>query len=1151
MAVLVITGNIGAGKTKYCMNDIGNIRRRYPEKRCIMIVPSHYSHETEKMFADEFGGTGLNNTEVTTFEKLARELTGYNVQKLSAPGKQVLICRAVKMAFKELQKPESGFDRRLVTAVGKPGFVSIAQSLISEFHRYLVDSKKLCDSADKPDSGILRQKLKIAAMISENYDNLLNETDYVDADEDLHRLVEVISGYADKNTCIWIDKFDEFLPQQREVFLALINSGAKITVTFNTCADENDTYYGTLSAIKFIQDCAETEFIHLDGGMSYLKDKPDLYFLMSTWFERSVYEGITENAEIFEARDAYTEIEHVASRILDFVREDRYRFRDISVICGNAESYSHITEAVFDEYNIPYYSDRSIAISDHPIAMQILSVFDVIKSNWNYTSVFRYLRSGFAYRKITGENNRAIYRRFKPEHVDRLENYILKYGICGENQWKRSWSEGYRSVMGEAFPEKEKDDKLKELHEFADNMRLEIIEPILKFCENVKKADKVSDYCRILFEFTEDINLYQGIKTEMYGFAINNASADYQRFGQIWNLMINILDQINTALGEEQATIDEFAEYLAAAMSQCSIRTIPSGVDRVFIGDVEKNRAVNSKINFIVGAVSGTFPTETKTEGFFSNADRESLKMHDINIAPTTVSKNLKLNNSVYKAFAAVTDKICISYPVQNSDGKSCRPAQTVIDIKNKLPNIRIYDDIIVEPTDEKKLYISSPKATLHKLLIHPKKHPLWTHVDNWFKEHGEWATQRFIIDDAKARYSKRRADVHLSAEVASSLYDKVITYSSTSLNTYNDCPFKYFLHYGLDVGERNEYKMNAAEIGTYAHELINELCLYVKENNFDWHEVTEEMCNEFIDEVVEKTIVNMNAGDRNGKEKVIDLFKRMGETVKKAVNTVRKSIVVGEFDIAATEYKVDFNLNDKIRLTGMIDRLDKFERGKTVQYRIIDYKTGGKEFKISDIYNGIDMQPVIYALVMMKLAEANGRNAEITGLYYSNVMNEFARLNHTAQERALANGLAKNTKISGATFVDADEDGVISEESLEVTEHVQYREESSMFFKLGAKKRPTKKNPKPGRNPIKIGGDVRRKETVQALVKHVENKIINMDKDIRSGEISISPLQMSSRDACAYCDYKSVCKFDRDLAEERDYDTKTDYWKKLEEDGE
>ena len=74
MSVKIITGGIGSGKTRYCIDEMAKAHKTAPDRRCIMIVPTHYTHETESMLIREFGGTGLNNIICTSFEKLSREL---------------------------------------------------------------------------------------------------------------------------------------------------------------------------------------------------------------------------------------------------------------------------------------------------------------------------------------------------------------------------------------------------------------------------------------------------------------------------------------------------------------------------------------------------------------------------------------------------------------------------------------------------------------------------------------------------------------------------------------------------------------------------------------------------------------------------------------------------------------------------------------------------------------------------------------------------------------------------------------------------------------------------------------------------------------------------------------------------------------------
>ncbi|MCH5211563.1 MAG: exodeoxyribonuclease V subunit gamma [Oscillospiraceae bacterium] len=1098
MSVKIVTGSIGSGKTEYCIDEIRRVHEVYPSKKCVMLVPSHYSHETEKLLINTFGGTGLNNIEVTSFEKLARELLTGTEKRLSAPGKQAVICRAIKLALDALD--ENKFDSRLLLAVKRSGFIDVAQSLISELHRYLITGPELRQQAEQMENGALKQKLEITALISDNYDELLSAADYIDSDEDLIRLSKVAGNRFKDNTVIWIDKFDEFLPQQLKVVMSLIDSGADITITFSTCEDEADTYYGTTAAINHILSYANAEIIHLSGSMKHIKNAPDLHFLFSTWFDRTGYLGEVHNAEVFEARDAYMEIEHTACRILDFVREDKYRFRDIAVICGNQDSYSHIIEAIFDEYDIPYYSDEQLSIVNHPIAMQILSLFDIIENNWDYSSMFGYLRSGFIYYK-----KKSGYRRISSDDIDKLENYVLKKGIRGKSMWQRSWTGGHRRPLDEALQtESRQDTEAEEL----ESLRKLITEPIEAYCDSVKTAASVTDYCCALYEFLESINLYQGLKAELLGMAMNRAAADAQRFGQIWNLILDVLNQVNTALGSYNVTASEFADYMRAAMAQCTIRTIPSGVDRVFIGSVEKNRSENSKIIFAVGAISGTFPSDSGTEGFFSNSDREILSGLDIQLAPTTIKKSEKQYNNVYKTLSAVTEKLCVSYPVQTPDGNACRRSQTVIDICAKLHKIKHFNDIVKNPEEERQLYISSPSATLHKMLIHPRYNPLWKHVNEWFDEHDEWRHKLFTIKSTRRNFNERV--ISINPDLAVELYPGRIFYSPTHLNTYAECPFKNFMQYGLGIKTREEYTLNAADTGSYAHELVRRFCEEV-DSGYDWKTVTDEECEKIVDDIVAGTTANVMNSDYSDKERTADIFRRMGHTVKEVAKTVRKSIRAGSFKPYAYELKVKEELTPDIGITGTIDRLDICSHDSINEYRIIDYKTGSKSFSVADISEGLDMQPVIYALVMRE----HDNNARISGMYYSKMRSDYANIKSTSRLETAQNHLKQNTMLDGATFVEADLDGNILSNAADRIETELARSDGSMFF---------------GKNgPGKTGGNIRSLAAGGRLMDTVHDKVIDIDREIRAGNIDISPLEhpASNKSICSYCDYSTICKFD------------------------
>ena len=128
-----------------------------------------------------------------------------------------------------------------------------------------------------------------------------------------------------------------------------------------------------------------------------------------------------------------TEIERIACKIVDLVRDDGYRFKDIALLCGDENDYRHLIEAVFSEYEIPYFTDRTIILSDHPAAMQILSLSVFLKTI-GAMILFFVICASFIYRKEQ-HGKLKFFKSINQEEIDILENFVLKHGIRGGSKW--------------------------------------------------------------------------------------------------------------------------------------------------------------------------------------------------------------------------------------------------------------------------------------------------------------------------------------------------------------------------------------------------------------------------------------------------------------------------------------------------------------------------------------------------------------------------------------------------------------------------------------------------------------------------------------------------------------------------------------------
>ena len=133
------------------------------------------------------------------------------------------------------------------------------------------------------------------------------------------------------------------------------------------------------------------------------------------------YEEKVEKLQIFLANNPYSEIEYVATNILKLVRDNWYRYNNISVITKNIDTYSGLIKAIFNKYNIPVFIDEKKDLSQNIIVKYIVAILEIFSKNWSYEAVFNYIKIGFT--------------ELDQDEIYKLENYCTKWGIK-QNKWK-------------------------------------------------------------------------------------------------------------------------------------------------------------------------------------------------------------------------------------------------------------------------------------------------------------------------------------------------------------------------------------------------------------------------------------------------------------------------------------------------------------------------------------------------------------------------------------------------------------------------------------------------------------------------------------------------------------------------------------------
>ena len=69
------------------------------------------------------------------------------------------------------------------------------------------------------------------------------------------------------------------------------------------------------------------------------------------------------------------------------------------------------------------------------------------------------------------------------------------------------------------------------------------------------------------------------------------------------------------------------------------------------------------------------------------------------------------------------------------------------------------------------------------------------------------------------------------------------------------------------------------------------------------------------------------------------------------------------------------------VRVVGTVDRVDAMTLGETTYLRVVDYKTGGKNFALKEVYCGLDCQMLIYLFTLERNAGGLFPGAQAAGI--------------------------------------------------------------------------------------------------------------------------------------------------------------------------
>ncbi|HSN67331.1 MAG TPA: PD-(D/E)XK nuclease family protein, partial [Fusibacter sp.] len=251
-------------------------------------------------------------------------------------------------------------------------------------------------------------------------------------------------------------------------------------------------------------------------------------------------------------------------------------------------------------------------------------------------------------------------------------------------------------------------------------------------------------------------------------------------------------------------------------------------------------------------------------------------------------------------------------------------------------------------------------------------------------------------------------------------------------------------------------------------------------------------------------------------------MINKLKRVSKKAAWTLTQQLASGAFVPTAFEVAfgdgpesvapilVSLTNGERLLIRGVIDRVDTVEIEGKKYIKIIDYKSGRKSLSLSDIYNGLQMQLMVYLSACMDNPHYF-RATEIApaGAFYFRIDDPFIEAT-TQVEAIIHDKIASELKLDGISLEDVK---VLKHLDADLFEHnvsnvIQVKIKSDGAFSKDSKIMPI--------------------EAFEGMIKHVEETIRTIGDELLEGKIDVSPCKTDGFVSCQYCDFKSLCQFDR-----------------------
>ena len=1098
MGLTLVTGGSGSGKTEFIYKKIIDWSIKEEGRQFFVIVPEQSTMQAQKDIVRLHPRHGTMNIDIVSFERLAYRI----FSELSLPQPEILDDTGKTMVLRKLAGEKRNQLILFASHLSQAGFIDEVKSMLSEFYQYGVTPDGLKGQM-KTDtmSQVLKRKLEDMSVLYEAFQSFTKER-YITMEELLDVLCESVERSALlRDSVLVLDGYTGFTPVQYRLVGLLLKMCKEmyVTVTATDGADlsgpgsEADLFDMSRKMAGKLKALAGKVGVSVSCDIS-LKASPLPRFLKNPaldCLERTVfrypytpYRKDAGGIRFVQAENPADEVEGVVNQIQILIQTKGYRYRDVALVCGDLPGYAREITHQFEENKIPLFLDEKRDVSGNPLIRLIKGCLEIIKSGFDYESMFQYLRTGL----VTEDR----------EKTDRLETYVRSMGIRGFKNWDKTWE---KTCEGGSRM------NLLELNQFRE----EILAPLKEWKEKAgDRGVSIGDMTKALTDLLVTLEAERKLKEKSRWFAERGMEREAREYEEIYGLVMELFERLYELLGEEVVSKREYLDILNAGFGELKVGMIPAGADRVVAGDLKRTRLSGIRALFFLGVNEGIVPADTGKGGILTDQEREVLKRNSMELAPTAREEGFMQRFYLYLTMTKPSELLSLSWSTLSSEGKTMRPSSLIGNLRKRFPGVPV---CLAARERDPEIHINAARKAVISWLQDPEnleRDPKTGALYSWLFGKGNMAGEMERLGEACV-YSYEEKGI--GREAARALYGQLLNGSVTRMEGYAACAFAHFLSHGLELKRRREYELDFSDMGNLFHRSIDLFFHQVKEQGRDFRTIGDserrsmvKVCVEQVSLEYRNTIMKSSARNHYLERKVERIADR---TIRALIHQIRK----GDFEPQGFEVDVSTRIplkgGEALNLKGRIDRMDVFEDQDKVYVKIMDYKSGSTSFDLSLLYHGLQLQLVVYMDAALKLEQRRhpGKEAVPAGIFYYHIEDPVIDRQKDMSPEEIEAEILKKLRM----------DGLVNS-SLDVIKHMDREiEKESDVIPVALKDGLIQES----RSSV-AGG-----KRFAHLTDFVNESLKTMGEEIMEGKTAVNPYKQGNRTACDYCPYHSVCGFD------------------------